>query len=168
MANTMQNIKPLLLIFLLPLTGCPAPAYYSLVNTQTNHAGCNTCQVDIKNVHPWRDTKKKTVSVYTTITNTSTTDKATFVISDATLQTTADSFYLNYTNKDLVNGRLMNEETVILEPGMKKEVPLYFLSKKNYSGPAYKRSIERDTLLLTINGKQWRLAGNWGGGFIFL
>jgi hypothetical protein len=161
----MKNIKPLLLVFLLPLAGCPVPAYYSVVNTQNTNGGCSTCQVDVKVVHPWRDTKKKTVSVYTTITNTSTTSKAIFAISDATLQTKADSFYLNYTNKDLVNGLLMTEETITLEPGMTKEVPLYFLSNKDYSGSGYKRSIERDTLLLTINGKQWRLAGTWQGGF---
>lgn len=157
----------LLLIALFPLAGCPVPAYYYFVDSKEYEPPTDHCDIKVSNFHPWRDTKKKTITVIATITNTSSTEKLSFPLSQAVLTGKTDSFFLNYTNKELVNGLLMTEDTVVIEPGMEKKVTLYFLGNKDYSHNKYYRSIKTDTLLLKLNGKEIRLAGKRTSPTIF-
>jgi hypothetical protein len=146
-----------LLLLLFPLAGCPIPAYYQMFNStypnDTTAIRTSNWQVNRFNGGPWLDHHKKCVIIGATVTNAG-TDTIAFPLSQALLQTNNDSFYLNYSNKKLNNDFVMREDTILVAPGGRKEIVLYFLSNNNYTRKQYNRSIERDTLYLQLPGSQ--------------
>jgi hypothetical protein len=145
---------------LFPLAGCPVPAYYYFTDSNHEKIIISNCEVNIRSIHPWRNTNKKTISIFATITNTNASGRIIFSLpQDLALRSQADSFFLHSTNTYQVDKLLMKGDTVIVEPGIKREVALYFISKKEYTAHQYQRSIERDTLVLTMGVQETHLAG---------
>lgn len=153
-----------LLVLLFPLAGCPIPAYYQMFNStypnDTTAIRTSNWQVNRFNAGPWLDHNMKCIIIGATITNTSSTETVAFPLSQALLQAKNDSFYLNYTNKKLNNDFVMREDTILMAPGVRKEIVFYFLSSNNYNRKQYNRSIERDTLYLQLPGSQNKIVLN--------
>jgi hypothetical protein len=137
------------------LTACPLPNRY-LFNGSKNRIPIRLTSIDpqptfsLLTIYPWLDTHKKVIVLNGRATN-STSEKATFILSDNVIYSPTDTFETTNYDGPLVNHYHNEQDTIVLQPNETRDISIYFFSRQHYTHRSFRRTNKQDTMLLHLN-----------------
>jgi len=138
------------------LTGCPIPNTYKVFikNESTNlkpHKIFTKEFYDFKilDAYPFLDTKKKIITVNCSINNKSNQNLIININSVKLKSKKKDEFKLITTDMHLTNPFKVDSTSFNIKPNESSILVFYFTSKGNYTKKEFKKSLIKDTLILT-------------------